>query len=244
MNKGVLSDQRLEQRLPALNIAVKIRRRGVGFNQWRYDLNLVDLSANGMALFSPTFKFEPLQKVDFELSSGRFHSSGGAIVCNLGHDDNKHRYGLLFIETDQQFDAFLTGESLSSADLTRLGEEMAEQFMYQRAADQSTLFRLHNQRMVDGVRAMARRLGQMGLYIYDETGKALMPAEAIVVHKQGGLSIPMGNADNAEINCKYISLQCREDNKYHYLIGEDESFTNMVDLLNHLCRCFDQISVP
>jgi len=248
LNKDALSEQgqeqRLEQRFPALNITVKIRRRGIGFNQWRYDLTLVDLSANGMALVSPAFKLEPLQKVDFEISSGRFHSSGGAIVCNAGVGENQHRYGLLFIETDQQFDAFLTGESLSSADLTRLGEEMAEQYMYRRKASESPLFRLQNQRMVDAVRAMARRLGQMGLCIYDETGQAVMPADAIVVHKLGGLSMPMGRDGCSEISCEHISLQIRADKSHCYTVAGSESFDNMVDLLIYLCQCFDKISVP
>ena len=259
--KDMHNDQRLDQRLKALNTSVKIRRRGVGFNQWRYDLVLLDLSANGMALVSPGLKLEPLQKIDFELSSGQLNSCGGAVVCYAGNSENKHRYGLLFIETDNHFDAFLTGESLSSNELTRLGEEMAEQYMYQRSDDRSDLFRLHNQRMVDAVRAMARRLGQMGLYIFDDHGQIVLPAEALVVHKLGGLSLPMplslskeqsipkvplGSAGtrSEEIVMRNISLLIgNADKSPRYQIDGGDIFNNIIDLLNHLCLCFDKISI-
>lgn len=113
------NENRLERRIPGLDTVVKIRRRGLGFNPWRDDLNLVDLSANGMALISPSLKLDALQKIDFELTSGRNTTSGCAVVCYAGNNEGHSRYGFLFIETDDAFDNFLTGESFSSNEVRR-----------------------------------------------------------------------------------------------------------------------------
>ncbi len=244
MTKGAGDEQRIEQRFSMHNAAVKIRRRGLGFNPWRYDLNLIDLSANGMAVLSPVFKLSLLQKIDFELSSGGFTTTGCAVVCNTGNSTNTQRYGLLFIETDQSFDAFLTGENLSSDEVKRLGEEIAEQYMYQRIATDSKLLRVQNQRMIDAVTTLADRLGQMGLYINDERGRVVKPADSIVVDITAGLSIPMLLAGDAGIKRITILLSnTREEGPIHYQIGDGHVFENIIDLLKHLCHCFDKISV-
>jgi len=245
LTNNVLSEQRLEQRLPALNSAVKIRRRGLGFNPWRYDLNLIDLSANGMALLSPGFKLSLLQKIDFELSSGGLSTSGCAVVCNAGHHSNKQRYGLLFIETDDEFDAFLTGEDLSSVEVMRLGTEIAEQYMYQRVSKDDVFFRVQNQRMIDAITTLARRLGQMGLYINNEQGQVVLPEDSIVVVKNGGLSVPLITGGSSDIQRTDINLVYNKNSgSVSYKIADDQLFDNIIGLLNHLCRCFDQISAP
>ena len=244
MTNRLHNEQRTEQRLLVENAAVKIRRRGLGFNPWRYDLSLLDLSANGMALSSPAFKFSLLQKIDFDLSSGTLSTSGCAVVCNAGTGPAKHRYGFLFIETDQQFDAFLTGESLSSLEVERLGVEIAEQYMYQRIASDDVLFRVQNQRMIDAVIALARRLGQMGLYINNEHGQTVLPADAIVVTSNGRLSIPVMRLGNKGIQRAVISLLSTEEtSQVRYQIADDKVFDNIIDLLNYICQCFDQLSV-
>lgn len=244
MTTGAISEQRLEQRLPGLNTAVRIRRRSLGFNPWRYDLSLHDLSANGMALFSPVLKLESLQKIDFELSSGGLTTSGCAVVCNVAKSGNQQRYGLLFIETDDAFDAFLTGESLSSDEVKRLGEEIAEQYMYKRLANSEVLFRVHNQRMVDAVMTLAGRLGQMGLAISDDQGRIVSPVNSIVVDDNGVLSLPILNVGDSLIKRADITLLTTDDvDRIRYQIEGGGVFDNIIDLLNHLCRCFDQISV-
>ena len=238
-------EHRLERRLPGLNTAVKIRRRGLGFNPWRSDLTLVDLSANGMALTSPTFKMDSLQKIDFELSSGGYTTAGCAVVCYAGDNENQQRYGLLFIETDAEFDSFLTGETLSSAEVNRLGEEMAEQFMRRRKPASEDAFNLQNQRMVDAVRSLANRLGQMGLYVTGVSGEALLPADSIMVGKNGGLSLPMKNAATGEIFNAGISITHFTDSAaIGYQIAEGPTFSNIIDLLDHICTCFEKIAQP
>ena len=245
MIPGAVSEQRLEQRLPGLNTAVKIRRRGIGFNPWRYDLSLHDLSANGMALFSPVLKLESLQKIDFELSSGGLTTAGCAVVCNVSKCGNKQRYGLLFIETDESFDAFLTGESLSSGEVKRLGEEVAEHYMYKRFANNEVLLRVHNQRMIDAVTTMAARLGQMGLAIKDDRGRSVSPVNAVVVGANGVLSVPVQGLSDSDIKRVDVSLITGDDTgRIRYQIEGRGVFNNIIDLLNHLCRCFDQLSVP
>lgn len=244
MIPGAVSEQRLEQRLPGLNTSVKIRRRSIGFNPWRYDLSLHDLSANGMALFSPALKLESLQKIDFELSSGGLTTAGCAVVCNVAKSAGKQRYGLLFIETDDSFDAFLTGESFSSDEVKRLGEEVAEQYMYQRLDNNQALFRVQNQRMIDAVTTMASRLGQMGLTIKDDLGRVVRPVDSIVIATNGTLSVPMLRAGDKDIKRVNISLITTADvGLIRYQINDGGVFDNIIDLLNHLCRCFDQISV-
>ena len=244
MIPGAVSEQRLEQRLPGLNTSVKIRRRGIGFNPWRYDLSLHDLSANGMALFSPALKLELLQKIDFELSSGGLTTAGCAVVCNVAKSAGKQRYGLLFIETDDSFDAFLTGESFSSDEVKRLGEEVAEQFMYKRVASTEVLSRVHNQRMVDAVTTMAARLGQMGLTIKDDRGCVISPVNGVVVDSNGVLSLPVQRLGDTDIKRVDISLITSDDVSHiRYQIEGIGVFDNIIDLLNHICHCFDQISV-
>ncbi|OUS10377.1 hypothetical protein A9Q89_11160 [Gammaproteobacteria bacterium 53_120_T64] len=245
MTKQIPGEHRLERRLPGLNTSVKIRRRGLGFNQWRADLELVDLSANGMALLSPSLRLEALQKIDFELSSGQCKTTGRAVVCYAGNDDSQHRYGLLFIDTDAEFDGFLTGESLSSSEVKRLGEELAEQFMQKRQLEAGELYSVQNQRMVDAVSALAQRLGQMGLSIIGEAGKVLLPVDSLVVGKSGGLSLPMKDASSGAIVRTTIALvQSTESMDFSYQIEGGPGFDNIIDLLDQLCLCFDQISQP
>ena len=237
-------EQRLEQRFPLLNTSVKIRRRSLGFNPWRYDLNLIDLSANGMAVFSPVFQLSLLQKIDFELSAGGLTTAGCAVVCNSVTNDNKHRYGLLFIETDLVFDAFLTGDYLSSDELKRLGEEIAEQHMYRRSTSENMFHRTQNQRMIDAVATLAGRLGQMGLYINDERGGVVLPEDSIEVDITGGLSMPMLQAGDRGIERTAISMGHIEgEGHICYRIENGPVFENIIDLLKHLCSCLDQISV-
>jgi len=224
---------------------VQIRRRGLGYNPWRTDLDLVDLSANGMALISPSLKLEALQKIDFELSSGRRTTAGCAVVCYAGNNEGQPRYGFLFIETDAEFDSFLTGESLSSSEVKRLGEELAEQFMQRRRLEGGGLFNVQNQRMVDAVSALAQRLGQMGLYITGASGEVMLPVDALVVNQSGGLSLPIKDVSSGEIVRSNISLiRNAESTTFLYQIDRGPGFSNIIDLLDHLCLCFDQISQP
>ncbi len=243
MTNNTLAESRLELRIPGLNTSVKIRPRSLGFNPWRSDLTLVDLSANGMALISPVLKLEALQKIDFELNSGGCTTAGRAVVCYSGQNHNQQRYGFLFIDTDENFDSFLTGESFSSVELKRLGEEMAEQFMRRRQATNSEFFNVQNQRMVDAVSALAQRLGQMGLTINTDSGSVQLPADAIVVGKNGGISLPIKASDSSEIIRTPISLVHSADaSGVSYQIGDELTFNNIIDLLDHLCHCFEQIA--
>lgn len=243
MINNTLADNRLELRIPGLNTSVKIRPRSLGFNPWRSDLTLVDLSANGMALISPTLKLETLQKIDFELNSSGRTTAGCAVVCYSGNNESQQRYGFLFIDTDADFDSFLTGESFSSVELKRLGEEMAEQFMRRRRADSGELFNVQNQRMVDAVSALAQRLGQMGLTIKTDSGAVQLPADAIVVGKNGGITLPIKASDSSEIIRTPISLiHCADASGVSYQIGDEFTFNNIIDLLDHLCHCFEQIA--
>ena len=245
MKSNTLSESRLEVRIPGLNTSVKIRHRGLGFNPWRSDLTLVDLSANGMALVSQTLKLEALQKVDFELHSGGRTTAGRAVVCYSGKNKNQQRYGFLFIDTDSDFDGFLTGESFSSVELKRLGEEMAEQFMRRRQTNHGQFFNVQNQRMVDAVSALANRLGQMGLIINTDSGSVQLPADALVVDKNGGMSLPIKASDSDEIIRTHISLVYDADSSnVSYRIGDGVAFNNIIDLLDHLCHCFEQIAQP
>ncbi len=243
MSTNLPGEHRLERRLPGLDTSVQIRRRGLGYNPWRADLDLVDLSANGMALISPTLKLDALQKIDFELTSGRRTTAGCAVVCYAGNNDGQPRYGFLFIETDAEFDSFLTGESLSSSEVKRLGEELAEQFMQRRRLDDGGPFNVQNQRMVDAVSALAQRLGQMGLYITSESGKVMLPLDSLVVDKRGGLSLPIKDAGSGEIVRSHISLVPGADSTgVCFQIEGGSEFSNIIDLLDHLCFCFDQIA--
>jgi len=243
LTKQLSGEHRLERRLPGLNTAVKIRRRGLGYNPWREDLELVNLSANGMALRSPSLKLEALQKIDFEFSSGQHTTEGCAVVCYAGSDEGHPRYGFLFIETDSNFDAFLTGESLSSAEIKRLGEEMAEQFMHLRRLDGDRFFNVQNQRMVDAVSALALRLGQMGLYITGVSGDVLLPVDSLLIGKNGGLSVPIKDPVSGDIVNAAISVVRNSDPAgVCYQIDGGSRFNNIVDLLDHLCLCFEQIS--
>ncbi|MBQ0719489.1 MAG: PilZ domain-containing protein [Gammaproteobacteria bacterium] len=238
------AEHRLERRIPALSTTVKIRRRSIGFSPWRSDLTLIDLSANGMALVSPVLKLEALQKVDFELTSGRRTTTGCAVVCYAGKNEDEQRYGFLFIDTDAQFDGFLTGESLSSVEVKRLGEEMAEQFMHQRSGNDGAQFQVQNQRMVDAVSALAQRLGQMGLSIVDDSGRVVLPADSLVVGKNGGLSLPMKlENDAALIRVEITVLKSVEPSTTRYQIIGGQTFDNIIDLLDHLCHCFERIAV-
>ncbi len=253
MASNTLSDQRLEQRVPALNITIKIRRRGLGFNPWRYDLNLIDLSANGMALSSTEVQLIPLQKIDFELRSGHITTAGCAVVCYAADRSHQKRYGLLFIETDQCFDTFLTGESLSSIEVKRLGEEVAEQYMYQRVASEDLIFRVQNQRMIDAVTTMARRLGQMGLNVKNSEGRVVSPEQTLSVSRSGRLSIPilqdsLDTADSIKGNDRVIKntdilLVSDDAGEINYCLDGGQAFKNIIDLLNYLCVSFDKIAV-
>ena len=245
MNNKSTGEHRFERRLPGLNTSVQIRRRGLGFNPWRSDLTLVDLSANGMALISPTLKLESLQKIDFELNSGGRTTAGRAVVCYSGNNDTQQRYGFLFIDTDADFDSFLTGESFSSVELKRLGEEMAEQFIRRRQANNGGFFNVQNQRMVDAVTALAKRLGQMGLIINTDSGAAQLPSDTLVVGKNGGISLPIKASDSDEIIRTHISLiHSADSSSVSYRVGDGLTFNNVIDLLDHLCHCFEQIAQP
>lgn len=245
MSNKPTGEHRFERRLPGLNTSVQIRRRGLGFNPWRSDLTLVDLSANGMALISPTLKLESLQKIDFELNSGGRTTAGRAVVCYSGNNDSQQRYGFLFIDTDTDFDSFLTGESFSSIELKRLGEEMAEQFMRRRQANNGEFFNVQNQRMVDAVSALAKRLGQMGLTINTDSGSVQLPADTLVVDRNGGISLPIKASDSDEIIRTHISLiHSADSSSVSYRVGDGLTFNNVIDLLDHLCHCFEQIAQP
>ncbi|MEZ0151131.1 MAG: hypothetical protein AB9Q18_02410 [Candidatus Reddybacter sp.] len=184
-----------------------------------------------------------MQKIDFELSLGQYTTMGCAVVCYAGSNEGQPRYGFLFIETDANFDAFLTGESLSSTEIRRLGEEMAEQFMHLRRLDGDRLFYVQNQRMVDAVSSLALRLGQMGLYITGVSGDVLLPSDSLVVGKNGGVSLPIKDSASGEIVNATISVIRKPDSTgVHYQIDGGSRFNNIVDLLDHLCLCFDEIS--
>ncbi|MBL4782332.1 MAG: PilZ domain-containing protein [Porticoccaceae bacterium] len=245
MTSQLSGESRLERRLPGLDTSVKIRRRGFGFKQWCVDLDLVDISANGMAVDSPHLRFQALQKVDFQLSSGEHTSSGCAVVCYAGNDESQDRYGFLFIDTDAEFQGFLTGESLSLSQIKRLGEELAEQFMQKRKLEDGKFFNIQNQRMVDAVSALAQRLGQMGLYIIGEAGEVMRPVDSLVVGKNSGLSLPMKDpATGAIVRANIALIQGTDTTTIAYEVDGGSRFDNIIDLLDHICLGFEQISQP
>lgn len=253
------NNRRQDPRISAPSVGVRIRKRGVGFYRWTADWTLEDISASGLSMSSGSLHLNTLNKVEFELTLDGNTVSGSAIVCYASNKGPKRKYGLLFIKANVEIDQFLNGPLLSTSQAKRLGEESAEGFMHQlihkHPSGQTTPeLKQRNQLMLDAVTSMAARLSEMGLRIQDETGTELSPAKALVITPSGQLSFPALTSSNEVARFSVSTVHSDTENaiennttnnsEYLYQLSSGDQVPNLVDLLDYICTCFEQISVP
>lgn len=252
-------NRRQDPRISAPAVGVRIRKRGMGFHRWANDSILVNVSSSGISITSSSLRLNTLNKVEFELTLDAKTVSGSAIVCYVSNQGPKKKYGLLFITTNAEIDQFLNGPLLSSGQAKRLGEESAERFMQQLMHKQnsehaSLELRRRNQLMLDSVMSMATRLGEMGLRVKDETGVEQSPDKALIITPDGGLSFPALTSSNEVARFSVSSVRpdaiedlkntTKNNNGYLYQLSSGDQIHNLVDLLDYICTCFEQIASP
>ena len=95
--------------------------------------------------------------------------------------------------------------------------------------------------MLDAVKAMAIRLGEMGLRVKDESGNQAIPDKTLFVIPKGGFSFPSLASTNQVVRIS-VSVIKQDDQPFTYQLSSGEQLPNLVDLLNHICSSFEQIS--
>jgi len=259
----ISNNRRQDRRISAPSVGVRIRKSGVGFHRWVNDPTLVNVSSSGISIISSNLRLNTLNKVEFELTLNGKTVSGSAIVCYVSNQGPKKKYGLLFIKANAEIDQLLNGPLLSAEQAKRLGEESAERFMQQIAQKQNPgpidlELKKRNQLMLDAVTSMATRLGEMGLRIKDETGNELSPDKTLMITSEGGLSFPALTSSNEIDRFSVSSVQTepesdpnknaqnniQDNNEYLYQLSSGDQIHNLVDLLDYICTCFEQIASP
>ncbi len=237
-------NRRQDFRLSASFVNVKIRKRNIGFRRWSDDCTLLDISPNGLSLTSESLNLKTLQKVEFELDLEERKIFGIAIVCYSGHVNHQKKYGLLFIQTNPEFDEIFAGKMLSVQEVKSLGEEVADNFMFQRnVGTNDSELNNQNQLMIDAVKSMAARLGGMGMKIRDESGGILNPDVSLQILSNGQLSFPVLSSDSNEILRSVITTTWkRGEIQAHYRLTSGKVFESLVDLLEYVCASFGNLS--
>jgi len=101
-------------------------------------------------------------------------------------------------------------------------------------------------------------LSEMGLRIKDETGNELSPDKALMITSGGGLSFPALTSSNEIARFSVSSVQTEsgsdlnkntqsgihDNNEYLYQLSSGDQIHNLVDLLDYICTCFEQIASP
>jgi len=253
----VSNNRRQDRRISAPSVGVRIRKRGIGFHSWSDDSTLVNVSSSGISITSNSLRLNTLNKVEFELTLNSKTISGSAIVCYVSNQGSKKKYGLLFIKANAEIDQFLNGPLLSAGQAKRLGEESAERFMQQLIHKQnpeqvSLELKKTNQLMLDAVTSMATRLGEMGLRVKDETGIEQLPDRTLMISSDGILSFPALTSSNTIARFSVSSVATTENTitqntvknnkEYLYQLSSGDQVHNLVDLLDYICDCFEQIA--
>jgi len=239
------SNRRQDHRVSAPSATIKIRKRG-GFHRWNNDAALVDVSSSGLSITSNSLRLNTLNKVEFELSLEEKLVSGSAIVCHVSNDGPQLKYGLLFITANTDIDHFINASLPSTEQAKRLGEELAERFIHQNNSDATNIELLKkNQLMLDAVRAMATRLGDMGMFIKDETGAEMTPDKSLIIGPHGEISFPALSDVNQVARFSVSTIQSDVDNstQYLYQLPTGEQSHDLVDVLEYVGASFDQISI-
>jgi PilZ domain len=240
------SNRRQDPRISAPSVGVRIRKSGFGFHRWADDPTLVDVSSSGLSITSSNLRLKTLNKVEFELTLGGKSMSGSAIVCHVGNNSSQHKYGLLFITANTDIDHFINEPLLSTDQAKRLGEELAGRFIYQNYSDVTDVeLQEKNQLMLDAVKAMATRLGEMGLFIKDELGAEMTPEKALIIGPHGEISFPALSDANQIARFSISTIKSDADNskQYLYQLPTGEQSHDLVDVLEYVGASFDQISI-
>jgi len=241
------NNRRQDPRISAPLVSVRIRKRGFGFYRWTDDPLLVNVSSSGISITSNSLSLNTLNKVEFELSLDGKRVSGSAIVCYVSDQGHQRKYGLLFIKANAEIDQLLNGPMLSTKQAKRLGEAMAEHLIHQNNSDATdTELQKKNQLMLDAVKAMATRLGEMGLIIKDETGAKITPEKTLIIGPHGEISFPALSDTNQVARFSISTIKSDADNskKYLYQLPTGEQSHDLTDVLEYVGASFDQISIP
>lgn len=243
---NISTNRRQDPRISAPSTGVRIRKRGLGFHRWNTS-TLVNVSASGIAVSSSNLRLNTLNKVDFELSLEGKKVSGSAIVCHITDNGPNKKYGLLFIQANTEISQLRNTPLFSSDQAKRLGEDFAERFLHQRDVNtENNELKKHHQLMLDAVKSMTTRLGEMGLKIKDENGVVLAPHHAINTSSNRDLSFPALTSSNeiARFSVSTIKAENNANGGYLYQLSSGDQIQNLSDLLDYICTCFDQIAVP
>ena len=240
------SDNRRQgRRVSAPFVDIRVRKRGLGINRWTDECSLADLSSSGLSFFSAALRLETLDKVDLELTVEGRQVSGSAIVCHSSFHHGQRKYGLLFIQADAELENLLSGQVFSTGEVRHLGEELAEQFMRERSAnnENSARWLRANQLMLDAVRAMVSRLGDLGLLIYDEHGQEVRPADALAASDDGGVSFPCPGIEGGKTLRVSVAAAWNTDTGADgYILSTGQSFASLLELLDFICSCFGRLA--
>jgi hypothetical protein len=243
------NNRRQDTRFSAPFANVKIRRRGFGIHRWNTDSTLIDVSSSGISVSSRSLRLNTLNKVEFELSIDGKNIAGSAIVCYTTRQGSDNKYGLLFIQANTGVEQLLSDRSFSTDQAKRLGVKLAEQFIQQRTASSShrELKRQH-QLMLDAIKAMASRLGEMGLLIKTETGNYTTPDQALTLGTKGELGFPSLSPSNQITRLTATTVEVpgsqETDPVFGYQLSSGEQFNSLVDLLEYLYASFEKIAAP
>ena len=99
--------------------------------------------------------------------------------------------------------------------------------------------------MLDAVKAMATRLGDMGMFIKDETGAEMRPENSLIIGPHGEISFPALSDTNqiARFSVSTIQSDTENNKQYLYLLPTGEQSHDLVDVLEYVGASFDQISI-
>ena len=99
--------------------------------------------------------------------------------------------------------------------------------------------------MLDAVKAMATRLGEMGMLIKDETGAEMTPEKSLIIGPHGEISFPALSDANQVARFSVSTIQSDVDNGTQYLhqLPNGEQSHDLVDVLEYVGASFDQISI-
>ncbi len=157
-----VDERRRDSRHSIPGTEIKVRKHhfsGLG----RYESCVaVDFSENGLSFICRTLDSELLDKLDFVLSLSGRSVSGSALICHKESTDHGPRFGLLFINTNQDVTQLVDPSVFANLEINLHAERTAELAANQLGHSQTSVTNSrHWHQLANAVDAFVRRISDI-----------------------------------------------------------------------------------
>lgn len=167
-NKQEVDERRRDSRHTIPGTEIKVRKHhftGLG----RFESCVaVDFSENGLSFICRTLDSELLDKLDFVLSLAGRSVSGSALICHKETTDHGPRFGLLFINTNQDVTNLVDPTVFANLEINLHAERAAELAASELGHSQTSVTNSrHWHQLANAVDAFVRRISDI---VRDKSG--------------------------------------------------------------------------